>query len=452
MACAWGTEGAGELLDWLGVPKRHQVSRDSMLDTRREDSDLHGLVLLDLPDHDSTEVSHHVEVDRLVRLTDMLVWVLDPQKYADAAIHDRYLHPLARHQDVMLVVLNHIDTVPADRRESMVGDLRRLLDADGLDRVPVLTASARHGEGIVELKRVIAERVSRKQATKARLLADVTAAAERLHEVSGDARPGDVARSRKAELVDAFADAAGDPTVVEAVGKATRIRAGRATGWPVVSWLSRLRPDPLRRLHLDQGADGRSLVAAARSSIPEANQVQHARVDAAVRGVADDASQELPRPWGQAVRRASVSRLDDLNDALDRAVAQTDLGMSRTPGWWQLMRVLQWLLMLGALAGAVWLAVLAVLGYLQLPAPQAPEYAGLPVPTLLLLGGVVVGIVLALLSRVLAGWSARLRARAAQRRLRAAIAEVTEELVVAPIETEIDAYRATRDGIAAALR
>ena len=58
---------------------------------------LDGLVLLDLPDHDSTEIDHRMEVDRLVQLVDMLVWVVDPQKYADAAIHDRYLKPLAQH-------------------------------------------------------------------------------------------------------------------------------------------------------------------------------------------------------------------------------------------------------------------------------------------------------------------------------------------------------------------
>ena len=69
-------------------------------------------MLLDLPDHDSTEVAHHVEVDRLVELADLLVWVLDPQKYADAAVHERYLKPLASHRDIMLVVLNHIDEVP----------------------------------------------------------------------------------------------------------------------------------------------------------------------------------------------------------------------------------------------------------------------------------------------------------------------------------------------------
>ena len=66
VSCAWGPEGAGELLDWVGIPRRHQVSRGSLLDSSDADQDMHGLVLLDLPDHDSTEVSHHLEVDRLV--------------------------------------------------------------------------------------------------------------------------------------------------------------------------------------------------------------------------------------------------------------------------------------------------------------------------------------------------------------------------------------------------
>ena len=55
-ACVWGSQGADELLDWLGIPPRHQSRRDSMLDTQREDRSLDGVVLLDLPDHDSTEV------------------------------------------------------------------------------------------------------------------------------------------------------------------------------------------------------------------------------------------------------------------------------------------------------------------------------------------------------------------------------------------------------------
>ena len=203
-ACVWGRDGADELLEWLGIPPRHQTTRDSMLDTGRRSTqvELDGVVLLDLPDHDSTEVSHHLEVDRLVVLSDVLVWVLDPQKYADAAIHDRYLAPSAEQQDVVVVVLNQIDTVPEHLRQSMLDDVRRLLDADGLDRVPVLPVSARLGTGIPELKAEIARRAAEKQSTRARLDGDVRAAAATLAEASGDG-PTRVIESARVTTLDA---------------------------------------------------------------------------------------------------------------------------------------------------------------------------------------------------------------------------------------------------------
>ena len=452
MSCAWGSVQAGPLLDWLGVPKRHQVSRDSMLDEPREDRELQGLVLLDLPDHDSTEVAHHVEVDRLVKLTDMLVWVLDPQKYADAALYDRYLKPLASHREIMMVVLNHIDEVPEGDRASMVADVERMLEANGLGSVPVLATSAKHGDGIPALKKQIAERVAAKKATRARLMADVSSSAQRLQAVNGSAEPGRVGKARRAELVDSFADAAGVPVVVQAVEQATRVRASRATGWPVTKWVSRLKPDPLKRLHLDLGASAKELTGRARASIPQATSVQRARVDTAVRSVAEDVTSDLPRPWAEAVRRASVSRFPDVNDGLDAAVAGTDLGVGRTPVWWQLVRVLQWVLLAAALGGAVWLGALAVMSYLQLPEPSTPAFRGIPVPTLMLVGGVAVGVLLALVSRVLVRWSARSKARSADRRLRAAITDVAERLVLEPIDEELAAYRTTRDGLAVAAR
>ena len=82
-AAVWG-EQQDELLDWLEVPLRHR------LDARAA-----GPRLLDLPDFDSVEHSHRVEVERMIRLVDLFVWVVDPQKYADSALHDRYLRPLA---------------------------------------------------------------------------------------------------------------------------------------------------------------------------------------------------------------------------------------------------------------------------------------------------------------------------------------------------------------------
>jgi hypothetical protein len=61
----------------------------------------------------------------------------------------------------------------------------------------------------------------------------------------------------------------------------------------------------------------------------------------------------------------------------------------------------------------------------------------LPVPTLLLGAGVLLGIVLALASAVAARWVAKGRARAARRRLRAAIAGVADRYVAAPVEAEL---------------
>jgi GTPase Era involved in 16S rRNA processing len=451
-ACVWGKQGAEELLEWLGIPARHQVTRDSMLSKADEDAEMRGVVLLDLPDHDSTEVSHHLEVERLVQLADMLVWVLDPQKYADAAIHDRFFKPLAGHRDVMLVVLNHIDAVPEDRRDAMVQDIRRLLEADGLAGVPVLPVSARLGWGIDELRGLVAQRVAEKKATRSRLEADVRSAAERLQDAAGSGKVPTLSKERVAALDDAFADAAGVPTVVKAVADSTRMRANRATGWPVTAWFSRLRPDPLKRLHLDLGASGKELTGTARTSVPKATGVQRARVDTEVRALADQVGEGLAPSWAAAVRSASVSRLPDLGDRLDRAVASTDLGAAKIPAWAGLVRVLQYVLVLSALAGAGWLALLALGSYLRLPELPTPEIGPLPLPTLLLVGGVLLGVLLALVCRWLVAATARTRARTADKRLRDAISEVSAEMVVAPIQAELASYAEVREGLSAALR
>ena len=449
-ACVWGETSPAELLEWLEIPPRHRVLRDSMLDRGHQDKGLDGLVLLDLPDHDSTEVSHHLEVERLVGLTDLMVWVLDPQKYADLAVHQRFLAPLASHAEVMLVVLNHIDEVPANGRATMLADVRRLLEADGLGDVPLLATSARTGEGIDELRRTIGKRVTDKAAARHRLASDISDAAAQLSAQNGDAQPRELTAKDRRALVDALADAAGVPVVVDAVQRATTMRSRQATGWPLTRWISRLRPDPLRRLHLDKGTSGRDVIAAARSSMPAASYVQKARVETTVRTLCDEVSSGLAQPWVRSVRRASTSRFDDLEDALDRAVTTTELGVSGTPAWCRVVRGVQWVLLVAAVAGAAWLGLLAVMGYLQLPQPETPDYRGFPVPTLLLGAGVGLGVVLALLSRALIAVGARSRARRAEKALREAVSVVCEELVVDPVAAELAAHRATWEGLRAA--
>ncbi|BCB80494.1 hypothetical protein Pflav_069040 [Phytohabitans flavus] len=114
-ACVWGNlQGANRLLDWVGVLPRHRFIRESALDGNDEAA-LRGLVLLDLPDFDSVERSHRLEVDRLLGLVDLVVWVVDPQKYADRVVHTRYLQAFHNHKDVTVVVLNQADRLPRPR-------------------------------------------------------------------------------------------------------------------------------------------------------------------------------------------------------------------------------------------------------------------------------------------------------------------------------------------------
>ncbi len=69
----------------------------------------------------------------------------------------------------------------------------------------------------------------------------------------------------------------------------------------------------------------------------------------------------------------------------------------------------------------------------------------------MLIGGVVLGILFALFCRFLVRATARRRARSADRRLRAKISEVADELVVKPVQDVLAGYDTARKGIDQAL-
>jgi GTP-binding protein EngB required for normal cell division len=440
MASSWGDESAEDLLDWLQIPRRHALETDPAMDAA-----LDGLVLLDLPDHDSTELDHRMEVDRLVQLVDMLIWVVDPQKYADAAIHDRYLKPLAQHADVMMIILNQVDRLTPTQREQCLKDLRRLLESEGLAKVQVMAVSAVTGEGIEALRETLAKQVAEKQAAARRLAADVSVAAAKLSAASGTTKLTPLARSSIDQLTTQVAVAAGVPVVIEAVGKAWRLRGGLATGWPVLSWVAKFKPDPLRRLHLDRLGVGRrhkeiDPSRVGRTSLPATSGVQRARVDTALRTLADQAAQGLTRGWADEIKRAARSAEDALPDRIDRAIAITDLDLAQHRRWWHVIRVLQWLLVATVVAGLGWLGLSFLLAYLQLPPLPEVTWWGLPAPTMLAIGGVLAGLLVAGLARIGVEVGARRRMAKARQSLRAAIARVTSELVVAPVKEEQARY------------
>lgn len=442
MAGIWGEEGSGPLLDWLEVKERHVLQAVPGF----ADDDA-GLVLLDLPDFDSTRLENREIVQRMVGMVDVLVWVLDPQKYADAAVHNGFLRPMASHGAVTLVVLNQMDKLSAPDAAAVMESLKGILARDGLEKVRVMGASALTGDGVPTVRAAIRNVVVQRAATTQRLAADVATAAAGLSEVSGDGEAKGITSGAKSRLAQELATAANVPVVVDAVQRSFRRESARRTGWPVTRWLLRFRSDPLRRLNLGRSDTKPEL---SRTSLPPAGAPQRARSDAAVRDFADEASAGAPGPWRAAIRAAAREGRDQLPDALDQAIAGTDLKTAKRPLWWMLFNTLQWIALLLAVGGLGWLGVLAALGYFQMPVPEVPRTEGWPWPTLMVAGGVALGVLLAILGRVLGGWAARARAAGAAKRLRAAVAVVAERRIVEPVDVEVTRLRAFNAALKAA--
>jgi GTP-binding protein EngB required for normal cell division len=429
-AAVWGETSSDALLDWLNVPRRHRAS----------DPDLDGLVLLDLPDHDSTETAHRLEVDRLAQLVDVFVWVLDPQKYADAALHEGYLRPLASHAAVTLVVLNQIDRLAEAERRRCIADVARLVESDGLSGVTVMSTSARTGEGLAELREAIAGRVREERAAVQRLAADIDGLVSQLSRHCGGGA-GDVSQAERHRLVDALATAGGVDVVTGAVAKAHRRDAALATGWPFTRWIRRLRPDPLARLHLRRGSGG------GRTSLPATTPLQQAQAETATRRVATQTAGDLPHPWPQLVHERAARATAPLLDDLDRAVGQTDLGDEKRPLWWTIVGGLQMLLATTAAVGFLWLTLLFALEWFQIPRPPTPQLEEIPWPTLLLFGGLLAGFLLSALSGLFARVGATTRKRRAEKRLKRAVGAVADERVIQPLQNELSAYTTFCDGV-----
>ena len=452
-ACVWGgDEQAQALLSWLGVGRRFACS---------DDDRLAGLVLVDLPDFDSVRREHRVEAERLLALGDLIVWVLDPQKYADRVLHRQFLAEFGHHRDITVVALNQADRLTDVERRSCLADLVRLLDEDGLGGVPVLATSTVGPPGFDQLRTVLHRAVATRVALLQRLAADVSAAAADLRPLVAEPGPagGMSQRTLATDLYQALAVAAGVPLVVQATQQSYVYRAVRHTGWPVTRWVRRFRTDPLRRLRLggppaalappDATTTGLAPVTAA-SSIGPARPASQAAVSLALREVADQAGGALPDPWPVAMLAAARSRAADIPDALDLAVARTDFGLARPPRWWRLVGLVQWVLLAAVGAGLLGLGLRYVLFALALPAPPAPTVGRLPLFTLLFIGGLIGGLLVAAITRPIARAAARRRGRRVNAQLTASVRQVGDDLVLAPVAAVAQRYDEARRALAAA--
>ncbi|GAA2168778.1 YfjP family GTPase [Pedococcus bigeumensis] len=454
VAAVWGDDDATELLDWLSVAQRHHVTPRATDATRVTPWTLDGLVLLDLPDFDSRVVAHREESERVLELVDVFVWVTDPQKYADARLHDDYLRVLSTHDAVTVVVLNQSDRLTGEATGQIRGDLARLAAVDGIPGVQVITTSATTGLGLDDLRMRLATAVAAQNAAQHRLLADVSASAGTLRGGVAATEPT-LPETVDAELVDALSRAAGIPTVVAAVERDYRNQAWGRTGWPFTRWVRALRPDPMKRLRLNTrdaveeklavtAGDVRTVLG--RSSLPPPTPAARSAVELATRRVGDRAAEGLPNRWAEAVADAATPPGPELADALDQAVVGTSLKM-RAPLWWRVFGAAQLVLALVAVLGLLWLALLVVMGWLALPEIDTPRLGPLPYPLLMFAGGLLLGLGLAALARALGRRGARHRGQQIRRRLTDKVAEVAAERIVGPVRAVLERHRLTRESL-----
>ncbi len=360
-ACVWGVAGSGPLMEWLGVPRRYRYARSSALDSGEQA--LNGLVLLDMPDHDSV-MGHATDlVDQLVGLSDLMVWVLDPQKYADRAVHRRFLVPLAGHSEVVAVVLNQADLLTAGQIEDCVHDLRRLLDSENLHDVQILVTSAATGAGIEELRKLLTEAVTARRASAARIAADVdkTVAQFRPYGEVPDDDPGNlpaltIPSGAAGQLAGEFGRAAGVRAIGDALRSARELRALDYTGWPVSWMVERLTSrDPARKIRLGKIWDELREISAGPSG------AQQSEIDNSLTQLADRVTPPLPKPWSRTVRTAIRSQADRIPAALGAEIGDALPAESSGERWWRFAGVAQGLLLGGAVVGLAWfVALLAI--------------------------------------------------------------------------------------------
>ncbi|MEU5881327.1 ABC transporter [Spirillospora sp. NPDC047279] len=446
-ACVWGLDGAGPLLDWLDVDKRHRYARASALDLERADASLQGLVLIDLPDHDSIQAMHRAEVDRFVAIADLLVWVVDPQKYADAALHRNYIVPFARHAGVTLIVLNQVDRLQPAEVDDCVADLRRLLEAEGLASPRIVTTSAVSEEGVAGFRDVLVDTVAARRARSERLTADVDKLAERFTEFRGATEPPKaVDEGRRVELVQSLTDAAGAPAVAEAMESAYELRAADFVGWPVSALITRLRSDPLRRMRLTELRDE------LRGAFTGPIGAQQGDVDTALQNVTDGVVAELPDPWARSVRGAARSHAAELPEALGIALKDALPTFNQVPRWWWLVKTWQYFLVLVSVLGIAWIGLLVAYGLFgdgDAPSGLVGDAGLIPYVAILVVCTLGMGALTASACRNMVALQSARHGERMEEHMREHITEVADEKVLTPIAAELEAYARFRTDVEA---
>ncbi len=467
--------GDGPLLDWLGITQRRIASGSAVLAGG-------GVVLIDLPDIDSTESANRAVAENLIALADVVVWVVDPQKYADGVLHGEFLQSLREHAGGMVVALNQIDRLEGVEKDAVPRHLRSLLDEGGLFS-EVLVTSAVTGEGVADLRARIQTLAKSKQAAARRLAADLRTqggAFQDAVESDGGVLEAPVSPPEFSQVALALNGALGAPVVVRAAEESYIHRGVQNTGWLWTKWVRSFRVDPLKRLHLGVGrgrpraeieeagasgsarsvaglvagsgpgagvsarrgagaSAGASVGAAPAASIVVAPALESA-ARSAIRRYSEDAAANLPRRWRDQVVLQSERGAGELVDVADNLFAGLGEDLARRPKWWSLALALQWISALTAVVGLGWLAAYWVADWFKVRLPEPTYWGPIAAPTVLVAGGLLMGWLLAVLARLLLKAGARRLSNSVARTLANGITEIAELGIIDPLEENLGQY------------
>ncbi|MGH8928916.1 MAG: hypothetical protein ACRDWH_11230 [Acidimicrobiia bacterium] len=132
-ALAWIPERAAARL--AGLLERFEIDQVAVHDLALP------VAIIDLPDVDSVEGRHRRIVAGLLPIIDLVVWVIDPEKYRDRVLHRDHLARLSVHQTRFRFALNQIDRITPEELDLVIADLAQALVADGVQE-PVIWAVA----------------------------------------------------------------------------------------------------------------------------------------------------------------------------------------------------------------------------------------------------------------------------------------------------------------------
>ena len=173
--------------------------------------ELPGFALLDMTDIDSVEPEHRSRVEELLPEVDVVLWVLDPVKYADPAVHQELIAPLAGAADRLVFVLNKIDELDAGDVDRVSADLAARLEADGIPAPVVfeIAAAPRVGEalGMDPLVAHLSARLDEKRIHIGKVVDDARGAARSIAAAAGIVKGGGLDfEERWTEVRSAIAD------------------------------------------------------------------------------------------------------------------------------------------------------------------------------------------------------------------------------------------------------